>query len=47
MMVWIIGESGRRRIDIEVRMAVVVLGDLLVCHCFMWFDELGGRVIVE
>lgn len=41
------GESGRSRVANEVRMATGVLVVLLVCHCFMWFVVLGGRVIVE
>jgi len=47
MVVRIIGESGRRRIDREVKIAIGVLVDLPVCHCFMWFEEFGGSVIVE
>lgn len=47
MMVGIIGERGSSRADREVRMAVGVLAGLLTCHCFMWFVEFGGSVIVE
>lgn len=43
----IIGESGRSRVDAEVRGAIMVLAGLLVCHWFIWVVELGGRVIVE
>lgn len=46
-MACIMGERGSRRIDSEARIAVGVLGVLLVYHCFMWLEELGGRVIVE
>lgn len=41
------GESGSREIDREARIASEEFVDLLVCHCFMWFMEFGGRVIVE
>lgn len=41
------GESGNREIDKEARMASRGLVDLLVCHCFIWFVEFGGSVIVE
>lgn len=41
------GESGSREIDREVRMASRVFVGLFVCHCFMWFVEFGGSVIVE
>lgn len=40
------GERGSRKIDSEARIAVNVLGPLIVYHCFMWFEEFGGRVIV-
>lgn len=43
----IIGESGRSNIDEEVREAMIVFVGLLVCHCFIWAVEFGGRVIVE
>lgn len=43
----IIGESGRSRAVKEVRMAIRLFVVLFVCHCFMWFMVLGGRVIVE
>ena len=43
----IIGESGRSSSDEEVRGAMIVFVGLLVCHCFMWVVEFGGRVIVE
>lgn len=47
MTVRIAGDSGRSRIDMEVRMAVGVFVDLLVCHCFIKLVEFGGSVIVE
>lgn len=47
MMVRIIGERGRSRTDREVKMAIRVFVDLSVCHCFIWFVEFGGSVIVE
>lgn len=47
MVVRIIGESGRRRMDKEVIGGVKVLVGFLMDHCFILFDELGGRVIVE
>ncbi len=34
-------------VDSAVRMAVGVFRVLLVRQSFMWFDELGGSVIVE
>ena len=40
------GERGRRIVEREVRTAVGELVYLLVCHCFMWFAEFGGSVIV-
>lgn len=46
-MVKIIGDRGRRETDREARVAVRVLVDLLMCHCFIWLVEFGGRVIVE
>ena len=46
-MACIMGDRGSKRIDSEARTAVGVLGALLVYHCFMWLEELGGRVIVE
>lgn len=47
MAVKIIGDRGRSEIDREVRVAVRVLVDMLVCHCFMWLVVFGGSVIVE
>lgn len=47
MVAKIIGEIGSKRVDRDVRMAIGVLVGLLICHCFMWFVEFGGRVIVE
>lgn len=41
------GESGSREIDKEARMASGGFVDLLICHCFMWFVEFGGSVMVE
>lgn len=38
---------GRSRADRDVRMAVGVFVGLLICHCFIWFVEFGGSVIVE
>ena len=46
-MVIIRGERGNRVVDSAVRMAVGVFRVLLVRQSFMWFDELGGSVIVE
>lgn len=43
----IIGESGRSRVDVAVRGAMLVFVGVLMCHCFMWVEEFGGRVIVE
>ena len=40
------GESGKSEIDREVRVATGPFVGLLVCHCFVWFVEFGGRVIV-
>lgn len=40
------GESGNSMMDMVVKVVIVMLVDLLVCHCFMWLVELGGRVIV-
>lgn len=34
-------------IDRDVRVAIEVCVGLLMCHCFMWFVEFGGSVIVE
>ena len=45
-MVRIIGEMGRRMIDIVVKMAIRTGVDLVVRHCFMWFVVCGGSVIV-
>lgn len=47
MVVRIIGERGSSRIDREVVMAIGEPVGLLMCHCFMWFVEFGGSVIVE
>lgn len=47
MIVRIIGDNGNSRIDREARMAIMVFVGLLMCHCFMWFVEFGGSVIVE
>lgn len=33
--------------DRVVRMETRVLAGLLMCHCFIWFEELGGDIIVE
>lgn len=41
------GESGSREIDREAKIASMALVDLLECHCFIWFTEFGGSVIVE
>lgn len=41
------GERGSKDVDRAIRIAVVVFDDLLVCHSFMWLEELGGSVIVE
>ena len=42
----IIGERGKRVVESEVRIAVIGLVCLLICHCFMWLAEFGGSVIV-
>lgn len=46
MMVVIMGEIGRSMVDRTIRMAIVVLVGLLMCHRFMWFVVCGGSVIV-
>lgn len=46
-MVGIIGERGRSRVDREVSMGIRVLVGFLVDHCFILFEEFGGRVTVE
>ena len=47
MEVKIIGDRGSSKADREARMAIIGLVGLLICHCFMWFVEFGGSVIVE
>lgn len=42
----IMGDTGRRTMDMVTRMATMELVGLFVCHCFMWFVVCGGRVIV-
>lgn len=32
--------------DRVMKVVIVMFVDLLVCHCFIWLLELGGRVIV-
>lgn len=41
------GVSGNSQIDVEVRRAVSVWVFVFTCHCFMWFVQFGGKVIVE
>ena len=41
------GERGSSRVDRDMRMAVRAGVGLSMCHCFMWFVEFGGSVIVE
>lgn len=41
------GERGSSSMDREATMAMGVFVNLLMCHCFMWFVEFGGSVIVE
>lgn len=41
------GESGRRRVDRVVKMAISELVFLLMYQCFVWLVELGGSVMDE
>lgn len=41
------GESGRSSKDGSVNTGIRLLIGFLVDHCFILFEELGGRVIVE
>ena len=41
------GESGRSDKDRRVSVGVRVFTGFLIDHCFILFEELGGRVIVE
>lgn len=41
------GARGRIEVDMDMRMAMWGFVVLLIYHCFMWFVEFGGSVIVE
>lgn len=47
MVVSIIGVSGSSEVDSEVSVGIKVLVRVLVDHCFILFEGLGGSVIVE
>lgn len=41
------GVSGNSEVDSEVSMGIRALVGVLVDHCFILFEGLGGSVIVE